>query len=135
MAAARRLAMRSTCVAFALTLSIAACAAETDRTGSQFQTVPDAGNPYRVVIEFGSYGSGIDDDAYDDVVAYVGAHDIDLSPHVYPWGREGEMNLCFTLHGLNAQAQANFVNDVDAIAQGGFLTKVYENVTCNLIPN
>jgi hypothetical protein len=126
-------AMRSTFVSLALSLLVAGCAEETNRTDTELQTAPDPSATYRVVVGFESYGAGIDSEAYQNVVAYFSAYDIDVSPDQYAWGLEGETNLCFTLHGLNPSAQAIFVDEVGQIAQGSYLMNVYENVSCNLI--
>lgn len=125
--------MRSTAILLALSLFGTGCVDDTSRDETPLQAAPDPSASYRVVVAFASLGAGIDTDAHQQLLAYVGAHDIDLSPDEFSWGLEGERNLCFTLHGLNPQAQALFVTEVDAIAASSSLVTVHENASCNLI--
>jgi hypothetical protein len=125
--------MRSTFAALVLSLLVTGCAEEANRTGSELRTPPNPNAAYRAVVALESIGAGIDTDAYHDILAAAGAYDIDVSPDEWAWGLEGEKNLCFTLNGLNPQAQALFVDELEAIAQSATLVTVYENVHCNLI--
>lgn len=121
------------CSIVALSALTTACTDPTDTSGTEteLQASPDPALPYRAVVSLGSYAAGIDGDAYDAITALWSSYDIDLRPHSFAWGLEGEVNLCFALKGLNAQAQANFVDELRAIAATGFLVFVYESSPCN----
>src|SRR5687767_5181708 len=108
------------------------CADDVGRTEADLQTAPDPSAAYRVVVSFQSPGTGIDTTAFDEVLALVGAHDIDLSPDIFTWGLEGERNLCFQIAGLNTEAQALFVTDLQAISEAAQYVMVLEHARCDL---
>jgi hypothetical protein len=97
------------------------------------QPAPDPSADYRVVMSFASPGVGIDEQALKRTLDTVGIYDIDLSPDVHEWGLEGERNLCFSLRGLNDEAQALFIDQLDDIAQAAVLVTVHENAPCNVL--
>lgn len=69
---------------------------------------------YRVIVSFISIGAGIDPDAHPALDAFVQQYmDTTSKKIVYqaqPWGREGEMDICFMLDNLSAEEQVNFIN-------------------------
>lgn len=121
-----------TCVALSA-FCFGCVADDSSRAEAELQTAPDPSASYRVVVSLSSLGAGIDHDAYNQISALFGAHDIDLSPDVFAWGLEGEQNLCFDLVGLDVQAQALFVDDLEGVAASSPLVTVYENAACNVL--
>ena len=112
-----------------ITVLLAACADDdSGGIGSRFQTVPDASATYRLVIEFGSSGS---EATCEEILDHASANGI-ASPYVHMVTQEGDLNLCFTLNGLDVQAQADFVTQVDALARAGSGTTVHENARCDV---
>ncbi len=118
---------------FAFSSLALGCMDSTTRTETEHQTAPDPTAQYRVVVSLASLGTGIDHDAHEQILAYVNAHDIDLSPVRFDWGLEGERNLCFSLHGLNTQAQEIFVDELEAIAQSAADVTVHEQARCDVM--
>jgi hypothetical protein len=43
------------------------------------------------------------------------------------WGREGEVDYCFTLKELNPDKQAQFIDDLKAAFKGNELIQILEN--------
>ncbi len=125
--------MRFILSSLVLSVVAAACDGGTTQTQIPLVTTPDPTAEYRVVVSLASLGSGIDDAAHDEILSYAGAYDIDVAPELYQWGREGEANLCFRLAGLNSEAQAQFVTDLQAIAQDATLVFVLENARCDTL--
>lgn len=116
-----------------LLVSILGCARQPTQHDVELQGAPDPAASYRAVMSFASLGAGIDQGALDDTFATIGAYDVDLTPDLYTWGLEGERNLCFSLRGLNAQAQALLIDELEQIASAGQLVTVHENTACDFI--
>ncbi len=125
--------MRHTIASFVVSLITVGCATDAARSEAALQTPSDPSAQYRVVVVFGSAGTGVDLAAYEQTTNNYGKYDIDLTPDVFSWGLEGERNLCFTLEGLNAQAQGQFVVELNAIATTAQLLTVYENAACDVV--
>lgn len=117
-----------------LFLALAACASDSDGiTTGELETSPDPTATYRAVVSFTSVGTGIDTEVEADVLALVNTYDIDLSPELHDWGLEGERNFCFTLRGLNEQAQEIFVGKLQEVSASSTLVFVYENARCDTL--
>ena len=84
------------------------------RKDSTDQNKLQADITYRVIVSFISIGAGTDPDAHPVLDAFVQQYmDTTSKKIVYqaqPWGREGEMDICFTLDNLSAEEQVNFIN-------------------------
>jgi hypothetical protein len=123
--------MRSIIASLAVSFLAVGCADEAHDDGELHM----ASNPtatYRVVVAFTSLGAGVDEAAYDNVLAAAAARDIDVTPELL-LRLEGEKNLCFTLRGLNANAQGLFVDEIEGIVQSAAPTvNVLENTRCDL---
>ncbi len=109
------------------------CVADSDHTEAELQAPSNPSAQYRVVVAFSSPGTGIDLDAFERTTAHFRRYDIDLSPDLFSWGLEGERNLCFTLQGLNTEAQSQFVLELDAIAETAQFVSVHSNAACDVV--
>jgi hypothetical protein len=90
--------------------------------------IPDT---FRVAVIFISIGAGTDQNALpilDKVLAdwklKIGK---DLTFNKVGWGREGEVDYCFTLKELNSDMQAQFINNLRDAYKGNELIQIQEN--------
>jgi len=97
-------------------------------TREQAKSGPDT---FRLAVTFISIGAGTDPEAKTSLDAYV--YDYKLKtrqPVAYvmiPWGREGEVDCCFTLTELNASEQKNFIEGMKKAFIGRDLVQINEN--------
>ncbi len=47
-----------------------------------------------------------------------------------PWGREGEVDFCFTLAGLTPELQQKFIDGMKEQMQASKLVRLTENARC-----
>ncbi len=85
----------------------------------------------RLAVSFISFGAGTDAEARPMLDKYVQQFmDATTKRIVYdaiPWGREGEMDMCFTLDNLSPEEQTRFINGVRDTFKGHELVRVDEN--------
>lgn len=118
---------------------------KSDPTARPYSTLPAGGvsiqpsgstqeKTYRYIVSFYSVASGPDRDgmtAFEKwVETYSTEHKSTISVEKISWGREGEMDYCYTLDGLSKDDQAAFI-----IAAKGQLSNVkqvntFENEPC-----
>lgn len=85
---------------------------------------------YALVVSFGSECCGTDQDAERALAAIVGRYPEKALGHTRGyWGKEGEVDECFTLDGLDTLGRARFVREVRAGVTRK-LVDVDENAPC-----
>ena len=98
-------------------------------TREQAMAGPDT---FRLVVSFISIGAGTDPEAKAILEAYVYDYKLKnnkvVSYYMIPWGREGEVDCCFTLDELNASEQNNFIDGLNKVIQGKELIQITENM-------
>ena len=86
---------------------------------------------YRVAISFVSFGAGTDPDGRPMLDNYVQQYMDATSKRIiydaHPWGREGEIDICFTLDNLTVAEQIQFVSGLRDVFKGHELVHVEEN--------
>ncbi|MBT8195756.1 MAG: hypothetical protein KJO64_04980 [Bacteroidia bacterium] len=86
---------------------------------------------YRIIVSFISWGAGVDPDArkkMDNCIAENQENtEIEVAFEDMPWGREGEVDFCFTLSELGEEEQENFVASMKKAFEGNELVQIYEN--------
>ncbi|MFI5219364.1 MAG: hypothetical protein ACHQNT_07725 [Bacteroidia bacterium] len=92
---------------------------------------------YRLVISFISIGEGTDrnarqifDAALSDWEKNKMKEGSKLNYETVPWGREGEVDFCFSLTELDQSEQKLFINDVRERFKGHELVQFTENEPC-----
>lgn len=75
-----------------------------------------------VEMAYGSYGSGIDGDAFEKMIKLI--DDKKLKYTAKPIGREGETRVCFPLTELKAKEKNDIINQLKKIAKEGQLVSV-----------
>ena len=85
---------------------------------------------YRLIVSFISRGSGINSEKRAAFLAYVEAHAKKPASERVSWGREGEVDYCFTLAGLSKKEQVEFVKEIKNIVAGSDQVIVSENSEC-----
>ena len=114
------------------TTSNSSATSQTTTTSSankiQEDTVPSV---YRVAISFISIGAGTDPEARPLLDNYVQQFMDATSKRIvydaHPWGREGEIDICFTLDNLTPEEQTRFINGVRETFKGRELVRIEEN--------
>ena len=75
-----------------------------------------------VEMQYGSYGSGIDSEAYQKTMNLIGKYAVNYSTTNI--GREGETRICLPLTELGRKSKRAFVDSLKKIARGGQLVSV-----------
>jgi hypothetical protein len=91
----------------------------------------DPPGPFALVVSFYSPGDGTDGDAIaalDRLIADQGGRDLGLIRA--RWGREGEVDYCFGLHGLDDAARADFLDRVQAALASSRKVNLYRDAAC-----
>ena len=91
---------------------------------------PEKDVRYALVVSFGSECCGIEDAAARALDGILARYPQKALGHTRGyWGKEGEVDECFTLDGLDAAVRTRFVSEVRAgVARK--LVNVQENATC-----
>ncbi len=86
---------------------------------------------YRVIVSFISSGEGTDGKAMEKLNQIIEQHQKDFGMPVakeeIPWGREGEMDICFKLLGQDKKAKDTFVRNLQEAFKGNQLVFIEEN--------
>ncbi|HEX2900566.1 MAG TPA: hypothetical protein VHS96_12670 [Bacteroidia bacterium] len=102
-------------------------------TGRKPNPNPISTNP-RLSVSFISIGGGIDFKAkqkYDTFVIDFGKRNkTKLAHETVGWGREGEVDYCFSLTELKELQRAAFVEETKALFNGNELVQIKENAPC-----
>lgn len=75
-----------------------------------------------VEMQYGSYGSGIDDKAFTKTMGLIGRWAVNYSSTNI--GREGETRLCMPLTELDSKKRRQFIDSLKQIARSGELVSV-----------
>ena len=86
---------------------------------------------FRIIVSFISWGEGTDPEARKKMDICLAENQENTEKNVafedMPWGREGEVDFCFTLAELNEEEQENFVTSMKKAFEGNQLVQIYEN--------
>ena len=112
------------------TATAAAAASATATEEAESSAAPQGATRYRVVVSFGSECCGTDRKALEALERVVARYPRAALGHTRGhWGKEGELDECFSLEGLSDAERARFVGEVRASVSGK-LTSVGENAPC-----
>jgi hypothetical protein len=88
-----------------------------DKSKSEFNSANDTLNYF--TASFYSIGSGIDRRIKAEYDTFFGKFQdetkANLNRLVFKWGKEGELDYCFNLTGLNSDLKTKFINESSAI--------------------
>ncbi len=86
---------------------------------------------YRFIASFISKGAGIDTKSQDAITSYIKTFNtinkVEIKPEIVKWGKEGEMDYCFTLSELSKSKQQDFVKGFKNVVQSSDLILILEN--------
>ncbi len=86
---------------------------------------------FRLVVTFISIGAGTDPDgkAFLDnyILDFKKRSGKNISYIMIPWGREGEVDCCFTLSELSISEQTDFIEQLRRVMTGRELIQINEN--------
>jgi hypothetical protein len=89
---------------------------------------------WRLIVEFYSIGEGTDMEAKKRFDLYLSQWHEAGNPKVnfvtVPWGREGEADFCFTLAGMSAEQQQQFIDGLREQMSSSKLVRITENEKC-----
>lgn len=88
-------------------------------------------NQCRLVISFISRGSGIDRDTKKNVLTFIEnynkEHHTNLVYETIRWGREGEVDFCFSLSELKKKEQNKFIQELKSLVVNSENVRIAEN--------
>jgi hypothetical protein len=97
-------------------------------------TTDNQGKTYRFIVSFFSVASGPDRDGMNTfekwVSGYATEHKAKISAEKISWGREGEMDYCYSLDGLSKDDQSSFVSAAKTQLASIKQVNVFENEAC-----
>jgi hypothetical protein len=89
---------------------------------------------YSMVITFFSIGTGVDGKTkkiFDEwVVNFEQRTGKKILIENYPWGREGEVDVCISLENFEKGQKKEFISEVKKIVSSSKLIRTEENVVC-----
>jgi hypothetical protein len=85
---------------------------------------------YPLVLSFYSIGTGVDGNHLRKFSEFLESYQPKLNPIVTPWGREGEVDFCFTLSELSTKQRSQFVKQVREQLKDCKLVHINENAPC-----
>jgi hypothetical protein len=91
---------------------------------------PTMNSNSRLLVSFISIGQGADQQAREKFDKFLKEQTVLVNYEGINWGREGEMDYCFTLGELSPAQQAEFVKKVKALIGENKLVLISENVPC-----
>jgi hypothetical protein len=98
-------------------------------------TETTGGAVYRFIVSMYSIGEGTDLEAANAMQAYLTEYrartGLKLPVFAVPWGREGEVDFCFTLDELNPSAQKEFIAGLKQKLEFSNLVQYAENERCS----
>jgi hypothetical protein len=105
-----------------------------ERRRSEIETMPQ----HRLSVSFISIGSGISRDGLSKLEQYLEEQEktdkVRLARVYKHWGREGEVDVLFSLDELNASRQAEFIQGLKNRMQNDSLIQVEENRPARTYP-
>ncbi len=90
----------------------------------------DASTIYPLIISFYSSGGGIDRQMKKDFESYITETHKNLVFEKISWGREGELDYCFSLKGLDKDKSAQFIADTKDFLSKSTKVHIIENEAC-----
>lgn len=92
---------------------------------------------FRYKVSFVSIGEGIDQEALTNFKFFISDFEkqnkVKLMPTIITWGREGELDYCFTLVNLPKNKQVYFIDESKEILRTSTLVRFDENCPCKPI--
>ena len=86
----------------------------------------------RFQVSFISIGSGPDRPAKQKFTEFINnfnaLNNLNITPKIVNWGREGEQDYCFKLEGIKTESQEKFISDSKLLFTGNTLVKCLENM-------
>ena len=91
-------------------------------------------NTYDAVISFFSIGQGVDylkKQAFDKLLKdFEEKEKVSLTTESYPWGREGEVDVCIRFTGLSKKQQSALIAQIEHLIRESSLIRMGRNVSC-----
>ena len=87
-------------------------------------------NIYRLTVSFFSPGNGIDRKAKNEYINFLNANYSGLVYEETRWGREGELDFCFTLDELTEEQKVQFIQKSRELLFDSKKVHFYENKAC-----
>lgn len=85
---------------------------------------------YPLVVSFYSIGTGVDGNYLRKFNEFLENYSPRLNPIITPWGREGEVDFCFTLSELSTKQRSQFIKQVREQLKDCKLVHINENAPC-----
>jgi hypothetical protein len=85
---------------------------------------------YPLVLSFYSIGTGVDGTHLRKFNEFLDSYQPKLNPIITPWGREGEVDYCFSLIELSTNQRNKFVKQVRELLKDCKLVHINENAPC-----
>lgn len=86
---------------------------------------------YRLIVSFISKGAGPDSEKIKSFLAYANGHPKKPAYQTIAWGREGEVDYCFTLSELTSKKDlVTFIEDIKKLGAGSDMLIISENTEC-----
>ena len=85
---------------------------------------------YRLVVSFFSPGNGIDHKMKREYVEFIANYKAKISYEQIGWGKEGEVDFCFSLKELYIKEQDEFVKKSKELLSKSNRIHIYENAPC-----
>lgn len=105
---------------FVLAACVLAAGAASAATIEKAEPNADTGAP--IVVQFGSYASGIDGETYGNVAAFAAGSDAIERAVEAPWGREGERDLgLFPKPGRADEVRAALKKLIPDVSEKGWI--------------
>jgi len=113
-------------------LSFSACNSAKNTTSNSNSKTEESSKSevYRLIVSFYSTASGIDQKAKQAFTEWVKNDNSSITMEAVPWGREGEVDICFSLKGMSSDEQSNFVNKAKENLSNAKNVHFYENEAC-----
>jgi ABC-type glycerol-3-phosphate transport system substrate-binding protein len=109
----------------------ASCRTGKDTTSAQTSAQADV---YDVVVSFFSIGAGVDykkKQAFDAFLqAFEQKHALTLKKESFPWGREGETDVCLRFTGISKDQKKMLLQGIKDVVAGSELIRISEQTTC-----
>ncbi|MBN8702539.1 MAG: hypothetical protein J0M08_05715 [Bacteroidetes bacterium] len=89
-----------------------------------------ASNKARLVVSFNSICCGIDKVLHKQFLETLEKYPKKVEHNMYRWGREGEMDYCFTLQELSKKDQKKFIRKIKKTIKGSRMVTIQQNINC-----
>jgi len=91
-------------------------------------------NLYRFIVSFYSTGEGAEGKQIQQFEKFLSGYKTPSGDTLHaektPWGREGEVDYCMKLSGLNSDDQQQFINQVKELLKSAQRVHYSENAAC-----